>query len=45
MECVICRFHELKGRGEINGPDFTSLDDRPYFFASRQLSGCRYHKI
>ena len=33
MECVICRFHELKGVVRINGPDFTSLDDRPYFFA------------
>ena len=33
MECVICRFHELQGVVSINGPDFTSLDDRPYFFA------------
>ena len=33
MECVICAFHELKGVVSINGPDFTSLDDRPYFFA------------
>ena len=33
MECVICKFHELKGVVSINGPDFTSLDDRPYFFA------------
>ena len=33
MECIICRFHELKGVTDINGPDFTSLDDRPYFFS------------
>ena len=34
MECVICKFHELKGVIEISGPDFASLDNRPYFFAS-----------
>jgi len=34
MECVICRFHELKGIVDINGPNFGSFDDRPYFFAS-----------
>ena len=33
MECVICEFHELKGVVSINGPDFTALDGRPYFFA------------
>ena len=33
MECVICKFHDLKGIISINGPDFTSLDDRPYFFS------------
>ena len=33
MECVICRFYNLKGVISINGPDFTSLDDRPYFFS------------
>ena len=33
MECVICKFHDLKGITSINGPDFTSLNDRPYFFA------------
>jgi len=33
MECVICRFHELKGVVSVNGPSFTSLNDRPYFFA------------
>ena len=33
MECIICKFHELKGVVRINGPDFTALDDRPYFFA------------
>ena len=33
MECVICKFHELKGIVNINGPDFGSLEDRPYFFA------------
>ena len=34
MECVICKFHDLKGVVNIIGPTFTSLDDRPYFFAS-----------
>ena len=34
MECVICKFHDLKGVVNIIGPNFTSLDDRPYFFAS-----------
>ena len=34
MECVICKFHELKGVISVSGPRFTSLDDRPYFFAS-----------
>jgi hypothetical protein len=34
MECVICKFHELKGIVDINGPNFGSFDDRPYFFAS-----------
>jgi len=33
MECVICKFHELEGVVSVNGPNFTSLDDRPYFFA------------
>ena len=33
MECIICSFHELKGVTNINGPDFTSLERRPYFFA------------
>ena len=33
MECVICRFHDLKGVININGPNFAALDDRPYFFA------------
>ena len=33
MECVICKFHELKGVVSVNGPDFTALDNRPYFFA------------
>ena len=33
MECVLCKFHDLQGVVSINGPDFTSLDNRPYFFA------------
>lgn len=33
MECVVCAFHELKGVNAITGPSFTTLDDRPYFFA------------
>ena len=34
MECVICKFHDLKGIISINGPRFhIALDDRPYFFS------------
>ena len=33
MECVICSFHELKGVVSVNGPNFTPLDNRPYFFS------------
>lgn len=38
MECVICKLHELKGVIEINGPDFTALENRPYFFAAVSAS-------
>ena len=34
MECVVCKLQEMKGITDIDGPSFTSLDDRPYFFAS-----------
>lgn len=34
MSDVICRIGELKGIISVNGPDFTALDNRPYFFAS-----------
>ena len=37
MECIICEFHELKGVTSINGPDFTSLDNRPLLLLARQL--------
>ena len=33
MENVICGIGELNGVVSVNGPDFTALDDRPYFFA------------
>lgn len=33
MECVICKFHELKGVVNISGPTFAPLEKRPYFFA------------
>ena len=33
MEVLLCKFHELEGIINTNGPDFTALDDRPYFFA------------
>ena len=33
MQSVICGIGELDGIISVNGPDFTALDDRPYFFA------------
>ena len=33
MSDVMCRIGELKGIVNVNGPDFTALDETPYFFA------------
>lgn len=33
MECVICKFTELKGISNISGPVFDSQERRPYFFS------------
>lgn len=30
---VMCRIGELKGIISVNGPDFTALDEAPYYFA------------
>jgi len=38
MECVICTLHDLKGIVSINGPNFSALENRPYFFASVSAS-------
>ena len=34
MECVVCSLHELDGITDIDGPRFSALDNRPYFFAT-----------
>ena len=46
MECVICKFHELKGVIETS-TDPTSLHSTTAltFFASASASACKYHKI
>ena len=33
MECVVCKFTELRGISNIAGPVFDSQDRRPYFFS------------
>ena len=33
MSDVMCRIGELKGVISVNGPDFTALDETPYYFA------------
>ena len=33
MQSAICELGKLDGIISVNGPDFTPLDDRPYFFA------------
>lgn len=40
MECLFCSLKSTQGVININGPDFTALDDRPYFF-SRTSFGIR----
>jgi hypothetical protein len=38
MELLFCEMLSLKGVTDINGPNFTELDDRPYYFASLSMS-------
>ena len=37
MELIFCEMLSLKGTQNINGPNFTALDDRPYFFAALSM--------
>ena len=34
MHQIFCSLHDLKPVRSINGPSFTALDERPYYFAS-----------
>ena len=38
MELLFCEMLALKGVNSINGPNFTELDDRPYYFASMSMA-------
>ena len=38
MESLFCRMLNLQGVSDINGPNFTELDDRPYYFASMSMA-------
>ena len=38
MEAVFCAMMETPGTRDLNGPSFTSLDGRPYFFASLSMA-------
>ena len=38
MELLFCEMLTLKGVSTINGPNFTELDDRPYYFASLSMA-------
>ena len=38
MECVICKFHELKGVVSVNGPNFTALDVALTFLLASALA-------
>ena len=38
MELIFCEMLSLKGTSNINGPNFTELDDRPYYFASMSMA-------
>ena len=42
MELLFCEMLSLKGIIDINGPDFTELDNRPYYFA-RMSMGIKAH--
>ena len=46
MECVICKFHELKGVNiRWSRPDSASLDRSPLLLRIASASACKYHKI
>ena len=38
MELLFCEMLALKGVSDINGPNFTELDDRPYYFARMSMA-------
>ena len=38
MELLFCDMLALKGVLDINGPDFTELSDRPYYFARMSMA-------
>ena len=38
MECMFCSFAATAGVSNIVGPNFTSLDERPHFFASLSMA-------
>ena len=38
MELLFCEMLALKGVSTINGPNFTELDNRPYYFASLSMA-------
>ena len=44
MELVLCVMLALKGVTDINGPDFSELDERPYYF-SRLNMGIKAPKL
>ena len=38
MELLFCEMLTLKGVSDINGPNFTELNDRPYYFARMSMA-------
>lgn len=38
MELLFCEMLSLKGTSNINGPNFTELDNRPYYFAALSMA-------
>jgi hypothetical protein len=38
MELLFCEMLSLKGTSNISGPNFTELDERPYYFASMSMA-------
>lgn len=38
MECIFCALAATQGVSNLVGPNFTSLDERPHFFASLSMA-------